>query len=985
MDPTAAIAVLSKLISAGLTAKGALSTLASGGFDEKDVRALQTLLDMGVSVAGTGDKPSSSMAARHLGLVASAFGQAFGRHWHQSAQFVPAKGAYGGFRRFLSKDERQRANELDARARAAAVRLREPGNQPGGKKELAIVDALTASPLETPYFRALWEAYSDPDPLLLEGEAGDPPLLMSDTTRREFERHFLLAYFELLASQSGSAVEGYQENLRDYRAKIVREMLLDDMASWGARHVFGNVERRRRDPSDPLPFLPLEEMYVEPEGVEEMGGAVDGKSKPILGLVERLLGQPGAHVVVVKADFGSGKSLTARTLASRWAEKYLKSQRGPLDLPMPVFVRCADDFPGDGFSVEQTVRRAWKRQGADFDLVLKANDDAFELPGGQQRVVVLLDGLDEVVLGERQLDVLFERLLEEATDRFKFVIFSRPGAIPTKIKDKRGISVIKLLPFQRAGGGTVLAGNAGGGNQIEQWLERWNRVTGRREPIATRALEERKLLDIAGTPILLLMIAHTWDSHSRGEKPPSLAEVYEDFFWHIARGKHEADRDRNATVFEASNRLLSVLQQRHELGEDAKAPDAMLWLMQRVAWEAVKLGQQSPPVMLRTRHVDNLVEKELGIDDAEDVIRTIRIGLLLAMQADLETKVDHVLFGHQSFLEFLVARFWADRLRKLARAKLKERAANEAALLGGRLLGEKNKGFAFLMEMVNSDPSERRPSSPVGFTAKDREELVEWCQEQVDNEEQDFGDSRSTALRGDRRPALRVAALAIGSTTRGTPGISAPGSTLRSMLAWFWALNQPVLIIAPTSNLRNAQLESVSLSKAKLEDANLEEASLRDAAFSHTNAPNINLRGANLIQSKWFDCNLFRADMRGAHGVRCDFSFSYLEAVKLDDGNFYQADFAYADLTSASLARANLERATFGAANLASANLVEAKLKSADLKNAKLDQAVLTGAVFDAETQWPEGFDPVSHGAIQVESALFDDPFDAGRGSVNKD
>ena len=53
-----------------------------------------------------------------------------------------------------------------------------------------------------------------------------------------------------------------------------------------------------------------------------------------------------------------------------------------------------------------------------------------------------------------------------------------------------------------------------------------------------------------------------------------------------------------------------------------------------------------------------------------------------------------------------------------------------AALLGGRLLSNDRKAFTFLIEMLNSEPSDRRPSSPVGFLRREREDLVAWCQEQ---------------------------------------------------------------------------------------------------------------------------------------------------------------------------------------------------------------------------------------------------------------
>jgi hypothetical protein len=970
MEPVAAIAVLSKLIGAGLAAKGALL---SEGFDDKDITALKTFLDTGADLAKAGKAPSSGASASHLALVARAFGQAFGRHWQHDTRFVPK----GGLGRFLSKDERRRAEEIEARTRAAALKLKTPGDRPPDKAELNLVESLGGSPLDTPYFRALWDAYAEPGSLLLGAEGGDPPLLMSDTTRREFERHFLLAYWEALSSPAGEVVSAYLEKLSSYRALLVRDLLLEDMASWGGRHVFGNLERKHRERIEPLPFMPLEEMYVEPDGVLERGGKTEGKAEPILGLVDRLLGEPRVHVVVVKADFGSGKSLTARTLAARWAERYLKEARAvSMDLPLPVFVRCTDDFPGGGFDLGPVVRRAFRRQAVSFDLSLPAGDEAFAMPEARQKMIFLLDGLDEVAFGARQLDALFERLLgEDATDRQRFVIFSRPGALPSSL-DKQGVRVVRLLPFQRASGDTQLAGaiDTTPRDQIAKWLERWNPLSRRSDPITLAKLDARGLLEIASTPILLLMIAHTWDFHSERDTPAELAEIYEDFFWHIARGKHEADQDENKAVFEASERLLKVLRTRGELGDGAEAPDAMLWLMGRVAWEARKLEQLEPPVQLRTRHVDNLVEKELGIDGAEDVIRIIRVGLLLAMQADLETRSDHILFGHRSFREFLVARYWASRLRKIVEARPRDRDMLTGKLLGGGLLGEKEKSFRFLMQMVNSTPSRRRAASPLGWTVEERRALIEWCQDQFESEEQDFGDSRCTALRADQRAMLREAALAIGSSTAGSKGLTAKPGALRSMLTWFWSIGQKAIVIAPKANLQHADLHDADIREADLHEADLTEARLEKAHLSRANLERALLRNAFGTRATFDGAILVRADMRGIWAFGSRFIGAQLEGALLDGGALQYAIFMGANLAHASLDGVELTDADMQDADLRGANLSNADLEGAVLTGAILTGAVLTGATYNSATQWPAGFDPALHGAIRREDAPDDRP-----------
>jgi hypothetical protein len=43
------------------------------------------------------------------------------------------------------------------------------------------------------------------------------------------------------------------------------------MATWGGRHVFGNVPRERWSDDELVPFLPLEDLYVEPLGAAMKG------------------------------------------------------------------------------------------------------------------------------------------------------------------------------------------------------------------------------------------------------------------------------------------------------------------------------------------------------------------------------------------------------------------------------------------------------------------------------------------------------------------------------------------------------------------------------------------------------------------------------------------------------------------------------------------------------------------------------------------
>lgn len=981
MDPATVggIAAISKLI--GLGIKG-WSALDDRDFDKNDVEALRALMDAGAAESAKRKAAGSTAAALHLALVARAFGRAVGRHQEFHGKLLLS----GGLQRWINRADRERQAEIEERVKLAALKVKQLGNDPRGEVEQ--IAALTEGPLATPYYRELWRVFSDPK--LTIAEAGEePPLVMSPTARREFERYFLLAYLTGLSGPAGRGIEEYLGGLRQYRGALVRDLLVENLATWGGGHVFGSVPRERWTEDDGVPFMPLEEVYVEPSGAIDHEGKQDEEREPLLALIERLVAPSApAKVIVVAADFGSGKSLSARMLARRWAEQLVTSPARSLELPLPIHARCAEDFPSEKVDLELTVRRAWKRQASSFGYALSDEDDAFAWPSPEQRVVGLLDGLDEVALGEQHLKTLFQRLGGRTTRNHRFVIFSRPGALPSRRELGDDVVVVRVKPFDA--------------DQIQRWLGGWNRLRPEHPPIALHDLKERGLEALTETPILLFMVAFTWSKHATRAEPPSLAEIYEHFFYQVAAGKADADRERHGPIAAASEQLLAALQTAKVLDESAGPPDAMLWLMGRVAWEAHVLEQRHPPQILTKRHIDNLLQDgELPLPaGAADAIRT---GLILALQADLHGANHTILFGHQSFREFLVGRYWALLLQRMARGGGRSDRVT-APLLGGRLLGDSDKSFDFLMELVNTTVAPPRSASPLSWSDPDRDALVRWAQDTFEDERQEFGERArphhraEPLLRNDRRAELREAALAIGSLTRGSPGLRARGSlTLRSMLAWFWMQSTNAIVIAPKARLRGAFLRGVDLSGAKLAEADLFEADLAAAKLFRADLSNAELRGAdlteaNLLTAKLSEAHLDHADLSGAnlydaaasrcylgganlsgadlscaHLIGADLTGAQLLAATLDWASLASADLRAASLQRASLQYTDLEGANLQNADLREANLIGANLCGANLTGARLDRSILRENLrgtedhhelrFDEETVWPDGFD----------------------------
>jgi hypothetical protein len=954
--------LLGKALAAGVAGYEAWTTV---GFDTKELAAIPAVIDLLGELGGKASKRSPEMEALHLEIITRCFGQAFGRHWKFNSALAPK---LKGLRVFMTKQERKRAEEIELRMGLALQELKElasPGDRPAAQ-EWSQVASLAGGPLSTPYYRALWTAFTNPK--LDDENLKEPPLLdLGEAGRLEFERHFLLAYHQALTSSVGQPLQSYLPSLMgDYRTRLLRELLLKDMAGWSERHIFGNIERHERADEDPIPFMPLGQMYVEPDA------GVSGEDKdtraPALERIEHLLREPRKNVLVVKADFGMGKSLTARTLAQRWAQRFLEGRAPSPQLPLPVYIRCAEDLPDDGFSLEQTVRSAWKRQADDLGLELKASDEALSLPGKEQQTVFLFDGLDEVVLGERRLESFFKSIREEATKHHRFIVFSRPGALPAEqaLKD---IPLLELLPWRR--------------EQSEAWLGCWRGLHGGEGPTYAQ-LKERELTELVGTPILLFMVAQTWRQHST-EAGTSRAALYEEFFAQIAKGKHEVAQEHHQNVAEASSRLREQLIRLGLLARDAEDPDAMLWLMGRVAWEATKLEQrqmlepQRKAQVLTKRDIANLFVEELEVaQNASDTIGAIQAGLLLTMQAHLRAdEASQILFGHKSFREYLVARYWADRLKALVRTRERDWNSIERPLLGGRLLSREDRTFDFLMEMLNGGALPRRPHAPFGLTDVERSALLRWAQDCFESEEPSFLPRSQQSLREDRKPWLREAALAIGSSLHGSPGLNQKDKlTLRSMLAWFWLMRIPPFIVAPKGHFKDASMSDLTLRDADFRGADLEGANFSrdiltpghiaegsrptdfsganlDRAILRATLESVQFRGCSMREADLTQANLRRADMREARLVGASLQFADLRGTVFDG----------ADLTDAKVMHANLRDASLVGAVLTRANFLDSHLQGANLQGTNLEGVTLAGAEYDRRTQWPAGFDPEAAGA----------------------
>jgi hypothetical protein len=89
-----------------------------------------------------------------------------------------------------------------------------------------------------------------------------------------------------------------------------------------------------------------------------------------------------------------------------------------------------------------------------------------------------------------------------------------------------------------------------------------------------------------------------------------------------------------------------------------------------------------------------------------------------------------------------------------------------------------------------------------------------------------------------------------------------------------------------------------------------------------------------------------------------------LRRANLSGAVLRNASVELSDLEGAILRGADLRGSDFALSSLDGATLRDTDLRGADLEWAILKGADFAGAVYDATTRWPSGFDPQRHGAI---------------------
>ena len=159
------------------------------------------------------------------------------------------------------------------------------------------------------------------------------------------------------------------------------------------------------------------------------------------------------------------------------------------------------------------------------------------------------------------------------------------------------------------------------------------------------------------------------------------------------------------------------------------------------------------------------------------------------------------------------------------------------------------------------------------------------------------------------------------------------------------------------------ELSNVDLSEVNFSEADFSGSDLTDVNFATANLERANFSGAYLDRAILTSSSLSGANFQGAELGEANMEGSNLTGSNLSRSNLASAklmasNLSGVDLGQASLEGVNLEQADLSNANVEQTNLKNANLKHANLTGVNLEHALLEEAIYNEETQFPDGFNP---------------------------
>ncbi|MEM9556847.1 MAG: CHAT domain-containing protein [Acidobacteriota bacterium] len=352
--------------------------------------------------------------------------------------------------------------------------------------------------------------------------------------------------------------------------------------------------------------IELGDLWIAPKA--RLRPREDGPQSSIVDVAQWLRDEleTGRSLTLVLGDFGHGKTTLLRYLTATLSARWTPGQ------PIPVFLVLRE--------VQHPTAEISEMVAEVLKPFLRMTDGLWR----RHRWILFCDGFDEMSLAfQHRMDwvsLSFSNFVRETrrTD-VQVVLSSRPILFLDPMRRRETVERfdhLMLLPFDD--------------HQVRSWLEHWSR---HESPITFESLEERDLVEVARTPVLLTMIALIF--HQRLQDLAAVrnrAEVYSHFFdWTAQWGGLPEPGD----------------------GPKQRVPENYRRILQEAAWLMF-----SHPAAESGLIPYEVLQAELAarLRDAETLDEEIEVDeRIFVAHAFHERRRRHLEFIHQSLREYLVA------------------------------------------------------------------------------------------------------------------------------------------------------------------------------------------------------------------------------------------------------------------------------------------------------------------------------------------
>ncbi|MDY7012252.1 MAG: pentapeptide repeat-containing protein [Cyanobacteriota bacterium] len=629
---------------------------------------------------------------------------------------------------------------------------------------------------------------------------------------------------------------------------------------------------------------------------------------------------------------GIGKSSFAKMFAARQAEK---GEIPVLLIPLHLF-KLSDDLVkavGEFVQIEGFLR-----------------DNPLDRENGEQRLLIVFDGLDELSMQGKVAAEAARQFIEEVREkvnqfnyhqmRLQVLISGREVVVQAnRGKFRKPHQLLYLLPYfvPKAERESEESNYADEQNLLEDdrrqlWWQLYGQAKGKPYDGLPPELDRKNLVEITTQPLLNYLVALSIElGQLQFTEETNLNEIYGDLLESIYERGYEKYRRHRATEEIEKEEFVGILE---EIALACWHGDGRTTTVKEIEAHCENSGMRE---ILR-RFQESFQE------DSKACVTRLLIAFYFWESGGFREGEKTFEFTHKSFGEYLTAKRIVEGIRKIYheleywkknwRKSYDERQAliDWATLCGVSEMDEYLFGFV-AAEICLKDVEEVRCWQKM-LCSLIEVMLVNGMPMEGLKERPNFQEEMRRARNAEE--ALLVVLNACARVTKELSKINWPAP--EAFGAWLSRLHgqrisgEKALALQCLSflDLSNAVLLYKDLSRANLNGANLSDA---------------NLNGANLS-----DANLNGASLRGASLRGTDIDGASLREANLEQANLKQANLKQANLKQANLERANLERANLDETILTGASLRGANLEGANLKWAYLEGTILEGQDIDLIT-----------------------------------